>query len=166
MSLANKITWLRIVLCPAVYYAGIVRARFLFLGLFVFAGATDVLDGFVARRFNEYSAWGSMLDTIADVLFYPSALMLYFFYPTKMTANAVLLGVMIVAWLVGMGIARERKTIEKPHPWLSKLASLSIFCFVVVSLLDGFVQEFLYAVIVINIAGAVNKAVAAQGGRT
>lgn len=78
MTVANQITLARILLIPvfvvfAVYYAESVRegrgAEWLHwgaVGVFVIAAASDALDGWVARRFNQRSALGVVLDPIAD----------------------------------------------------------------------------------------------------
>ena len=42
--------------------------RWLALGVFVFAAATDGVDGWVARRFNQCSKFGAFIDPIADKL--------------------------------------------------------------------------------------------------
>jgi len=42
--------------------------RWAALGCFLLAGVTDVLDGFIARRFGLTSAFGAMFDKIADRL--------------------------------------------------------------------------------------------------
>jgi CDP-diacylglycerol--glycerol-3-phosphate 3-phosphatidyltransferase len=78
MTLASKITLGRIFLVPvfAVYvarYGMSVAAgrpdealRWTALGLFVFAAATDGVDGFIARRFNQKSKFGAFIDPLAD----------------------------------------------------------------------------------------------------
>jgi phosphatidylglycerophosphate synthase len=43
------------------------------IGLVLFAGVSDWLDGFIARRFNAMSPLGALLDGIADKLFVFSA---------------------------------------------------------------------------------------------
>lgn len=42
--------------------------RWAALGCFLLAGLTDILDGFIARRFDLTSAFGAMFDKIADRL--------------------------------------------------------------------------------------------------
>lgn len=42
--------------------------RWAALGCFLLAGVTDILDGFIARRFGLASAFGAMFDKIADRL--------------------------------------------------------------------------------------------------
>ncbi|MES2997267.1 MAG: CDP-diacylglycerol--glycerol-3-phosphate 3-phosphatidyltransferase [Verrucomicrobiota bacterium] len=78
MTFASKITMARIALVPvfAVYVAlygksvasGVPEEhlRWTALGLFVFASATDGVDGWVARRFNQRSKFGAFIDPLAD----------------------------------------------------------------------------------------------------
>ncbi|WP_374468320.1 CDP-alcohol phosphatidyltransferase family protein [Phenylobacterium sp.] len=70
--IANAVTSLRIVLLAPLY--GLLalgegdQARWWALAVFLAAGFTDVVDGFLARRLNQVSAFGAMLDLIADRL--------------------------------------------------------------------------------------------------
>ena len=78
------LTWLRIVLIPlmiAVFYVpeawlpDISRNLAAAL-IFIVAGSTDWLDGYLARRWNETSAFGAFLDPVADKLMVAAALIL------------------------------------------------------------------------------------------
>ena len=84
LNLPNLLTWLRIVLIP------------LFVGIFYFekswvsepnqnlvatviftaAAITDWLDGWLARRWNQTSAFGAFLDPVADKLMVAAALII------------------------------------------------------------------------------------------
>lgn len=78
MTTANKITIVRILLIPvfvtlAIYYGQSVKRgepieweRFAAIIVFLIAGISDGLDGYVARRYNQRSALGVILDPIAD----------------------------------------------------------------------------------------------------
>src|SRR4051812_630818 len=78
MTTANKITIVRILLIPAfvtmaIYYGQSVAAgqplewqRFAAIIIFLVAAASDGLDGYVARHFNQRSSLGVILDPIAD----------------------------------------------------------------------------------------------------
>jgi CDP-diacylglycerol--glycerol-3-phosphate 3-phosphatidyltransferase len=78
MTTANKITITRILMIPlfvmmAVYYGKSVQQghpqhwqRFFAIGIFLVAAASDGIDGYVARRFNQRSRLGVILDPIAD----------------------------------------------------------------------------------------------------
>ena len=78
MTTANKITITRILMIPlfvmmAVYYGKSVQhghkqdwERYLTIFIFIAAAASDGVDGYVARRYNQKSQLGTILDPIAD----------------------------------------------------------------------------------------------------
>ncbi len=78
MTTANKITVTRIVLIPvfvmmAIYYGRGVQSghprdwqRIAAIFVFLVASASDGLDGYVARKYNQRSRLGVVLDPIAD----------------------------------------------------------------------------------------------------
>jgi CDP-diacylglycerol--glycerol-3-phosphate 3-phosphatidyltransferase len=78
MTTANKITVTRILMIPvfvmmAIYYGRGVQSghprewqRILAIFVFLVASASDGLDGYVARRYNQRSRLGVVLDPIAD----------------------------------------------------------------------------------------------------
>jgi cardiolipin synthase len=68
MTLANQITIARIVLIPVFVIGLLQRAVVWPLLIFLFSAATDVLDGFIARRRGERTVLGSFLDPVADKL--------------------------------------------------------------------------------------------------
>src|SRR5712692_9991047 len=68
ITLPNLLTIFRMVLIP-VFVSLLFYQRFLLaLGVFVIAGITDGLDGLLARRFDQQSQLGRILDPIADKL--------------------------------------------------------------------------------------------------
>ena len=68
VTLPNALTVVRMVLIP-VFVGALYYQRFGWaLAIFMLAGATDGLDGLFARRFNQYSPLGQILDPIADKL--------------------------------------------------------------------------------------------------
>ncbi|KAI0629315.1 CDP-alcohol phosphatidyltransferase-domain-containing protein [Trametes polyzona] len=65
-TLPNLLTLSRIVACPVLGWS-IVHDNFYFAtGLLVYAGLTDLVDGYLARRFNMHSVLGTILDPAAD----------------------------------------------------------------------------------------------------
>jgi CDP-diacylglycerol--glycerol-3-phosphate 3-phosphatidyltransferase len=121
MTLANQITLARILLIPvfvvfAVYYSASVRAgapedwlRWCAVAAFVIAAASDGLDGWIARRFNQRSALGVVLDPIADkgllltaiitLSLYPWTVSLPLWFPILVIARDVVI-------LVGCGLLK------------------------------------------------------------
>jgi CDP-diacylglycerol---glycerol-3-phosphate 3-phosphatidyltransferase len=77
LSVPNLFTFLRVLLVPVILWLLTVdgaAARWWAFGVFVFAAATDSLDGWVARRFDGITAWGELADPIADKLLVIGAL--------------------------------------------------------------------------------------------
>jgi cardiolipin synthase len=68
VTVPNLLTVFRMVLIP-VFASLLFYQRFILaLAIFVLAGVTDGLDGLLARRFNQKSQLGTILDPIADKL--------------------------------------------------------------------------------------------------
>lgn len=76
---ANLLTFFRIAVIPAfvaTFYADGHLGHWLGLILFVTAALTDMLDGYVARRWNFLSPMGRFLDPIADKLLVATAIIM------------------------------------------------------------------------------------------
>lgn len=70
-SIPNLLTFGRIVAIPFIIFlalAGDENLRWIALALYVVAALTDFLDGYLARKWNQTSPIGQMLDPIADKL--------------------------------------------------------------------------------------------------
>ena len=65
--MANIITFLRIILSVAILFCPVFSPSF--FALYIVAGVSDMIDGFVARKTGTVSKFGSRLDTIADIVF-------------------------------------------------------------------------------------------------
>jgi CDP-diacylglycerol--glycerol-3-phosphate 3-phosphatidyltransferase/cardiolipin synthase len=80
MSLPNVLTYGRILAVPALvaclYFLKGDVARWSAFALFVLAGVTDWLDGYLARVWEQQSTLGRMLDPIADKLLVGAVLMM------------------------------------------------------------------------------------------
>ncbi len=107
MTTANKITVLRIVLVPVfvvamIYYVRTGNEYCRLAGVLTFgvAAILDGVDGYVARRYNQRSELGTILDPAADKLLLVSAIVLLSF------DNEPQLG-QIPLWLTGVIIGRD-----------------------------------------------------------
>jgi len=69
MNIPNRLSILRIVLIPVfvvLFFLPFPWLRFAALGVFIIASVTDMLDGYIARKYNMCTDVGNFLDTIAD----------------------------------------------------------------------------------------------------
>ena len=129
MTTANKITILRILLIPifvveVLYYerTGSELHRFMGIGSFTLASILDGVDGYIARRYNQRSELGAILDPLADKLLLVSGIVLLSFdhepqlatIPLWVTGtimgrdSVILLGMVVIQFMVGKVTVRPR----------------------------------------------------------
>jgi cardiolipin synthase (CMP-forming) len=78
-SLPNLLTYGRIIAIPALVACFFVKGdwgRWAAMWIFIAAGVSDFLDGYLARAWQQQSAIGRMLDPIADKLIVSAALLM------------------------------------------------------------------------------------------
>ncbi len=149
LNLANKITIGRILLIP-VFIAVLVSyaperdyLRWWALGIYLLAEATDVIDGYIARRYYQKTKAGSILDPLADKFFFISALIVLYaqgekfawpvHFPLWLVVAFVARDVILV--LGGLLIELKRQPMEiKPHVLGKATAFLQAVCVVTVFL--------------------------------
>lgn len=79
LTVPTLLTLLRIVMIPVlvvVFYLPFKWTNFAAAAVFALASFTDWLDGWIARRYHQYSAFGAFLDPVADKLMVATALFL------------------------------------------------------------------------------------------
>ena len=122
MSIPNIITLGRIILVPIIVWAIVSSQMEIAFAIFVVAGVSDAVDGFLAKRFGMTSEIGAYLDPLADKALLMSiyvALGIVDAIPRSLVILVVSRDIMIIAgvmlsWLVGHPVQ------IKPHP-VSKL---------------------------------------------
>lgn len=95
LTLPNLITLIRLFLVPAVVLALLSEANGWALACFVVAGASDGLDGWIARHFDQRSELGAYLDAAADKLLLVSVFVVLGFEQH------------LPLWLVVMAVSRD-----------------------------------------------------------
>ncbi len=78
LNVPNALTLLRIVLTPVIVYAIIEDELALALTAMLLAGLSDMLDGAIARHFNQRTIAGAFLDPLADKLMLISSIVALF----------------------------------------------------------------------------------------
>ena len=83
MTLASKITLVRVLLIPAylvtMYLSGGQAGLWMYLSLaiFIVASLTDYVDGYIARTYNQVTDFGKFLDPLADKLLVIAAMSMF-----------------------------------------------------------------------------------------
>ncbi|NDA12861.1 MAG: CDP-alcohol phosphatidyltransferase family protein [Actinobacteria bacterium] len=94
-SIPNMLSILRLLLVPVFLWLLIVDQFLIAFLVLMFASFTDWLDGFIARKFNQITSLGKVLDPSADRLFILATLI-------GLTVNEI-----IPAWLAIVIVARD-----------------------------------------------------------
>ncbi len=107
MTTANKVTILRMLLIPffvveVLYYVstGNESHRLAALLCFAVAAICDGVDGYIARRYNQWSELGTILDPLADKLLLISGIVLLSFSHGELLPQ-------IPLWITGAIIGRD-----------------------------------------------------------
>lgn len=115
LNLPNSLTLLRIAIIPVfigVFFWSSAWSNLICTALFGLAALTDWLDGYLARRLDQTSAFGAFLDPVADKLIVAAALVLLVqAIPTPLMAIAA---VIIIGREIAISALRE---------WMAQLGS-------------------------------------------
>ncbi len=68
LTIPNILSMFRIVLIPVIAWLYIHNYNYYAVAVLVLSGITDIIDGFIARKFDMISDFGKILDPIADKL--------------------------------------------------------------------------------------------------
>lgn len=109
ITIPNILSIFRLALIPLIVWLYLSEHYYYSIAALILSGATDVIDGWIARRFNMVSDVGKALDPVADKLTQIAALLCL---AINFTSMAVLLIVLVVKEIImaAFGIAVIKKT--------------------------------------------------------
>jgi phosphatidylglycerophosphate synthase len=135
----------RLLLVPVLWLAAINGSgRLVGLGL-LFAGATDFLDGYLARRLNQTSRSGAQLDALADSLLLVSATAwIGLLHPEIIRENSALLAVAAGLYLASLlSSLLKFHRLGNLHLLSSRVAGGGLYAFALVTLITGVYEPLL-----------------------
>ncbi len=135
--------------------------RYHALGVFILAGATDVLDGILARRFGWVTDLGKLLDPLADKLMQCTALICLFvskLIPWWVLAVLVLKEVMMGFGALYMFKSKQQIVVSR---WFGKAAVcifyLAIFLIIVFNDQLGEYIQLIYGIVIATALAAITS---------
>ena len=136
MNLPNILTIIRFIIVPFMTYFLINENFTIAILLYVLASATDVLDGFIARRFNQITDLGKFLDPLADKLLQFSALV--GLWVVKLIPLWIVVVFFIKEISMGLGaIKLLKKHVIIQSKWFGKLSTIFFFLAIIASMLSS-----------------------------
>ena len=151
----NIITCLRIL--SSIVLLFLKPLSMVFFLVFIFCGATDILDGYVARKTGNTSKAGAVLDSVADMVFV--AVALFIFMPI------IPFTTWIVYWIIGIAFIRifslavgyiKYRTFAGLHTYANKATGFILFFSPLVYQVYG-INQIVYFVLVIATLSAIEE---------
>lgn len=138
MSIPNIITLGRILLVPIVVWAISQGLMWLAFVLFLAAGVSDAVDGFLAKRFNMTTVLGAYLDPLADkalivsiyVTLGVNGLIPRWLVILVVSRDILIIGGIMLSWVMGSPLKIKPLLVSK----LNTVAQIAFACTVLASL--------------------------------
>ncbi len=144
-TLSNFISFVRILLFFPIYYtlsnlnAG-ASFRYWTLALFAFAYLTDITDGFLARKLNQVTEMGKVIDPLADkILVALIAIQLFIQGDIPELFFSVIIARDILIFLGGVFVSKKLGYVLPSNYW-GKATVVSIGLFFIIVVLNGKVE--------------------------
>lgn len=142
MNIPNIITLGRILLVPFIVWAIASNQMEIAFAIFIVAGVSDAVDGFLAKNFNMTSELGALLDPLADKALLVSIYMALGIWGAVprwivilvVSRDIMIVGAVIVSWVFGKPIPMKPLMVSK----LNTVAQVAFAALVLASLGFGF----------------------------
>ena len=127
-KIPNYLTILRIILIPILIISFYSEQNYLLVTslIFIIAGLSDFLDGYLSRRFDAQSNFGKMMDPIADKLIVVTSLILILDVNIYIKIMAILI-ILREVFVSGLREFLALQKIEMPVTQITKLKTANQF---------------------------------------
>ena len=152
-NVPNSLSLYRILAFPFVFYFIWLGNKQVFITLLVINLITDILDGFIARRFKQMTAFGAKLDSIADIGTYILAFGgLIQFEWVVVQDHAFSLSIFFILYIAGfiIGFIRFGRVVGL-HIYIFKITGYLQGAFIFVLFIYGYIGWFYYLMIGLGI---------------
>jgi cardiolipin synthase len=123
-NLPNLVSTIRVGLAPVLVYFAFNQMEAWFLGLLLFSGFTDILDGYLARKLNQITALGAHLDSWGDFTIYSTmATCAWILWPDIVQREIFYFAMIVCSFSipVAIGLIKFRR-LTSYHTWSVKIA--------------------------------------------
>lgn len=133
LTIPNLLSLIRLLLIPVILWLYLVKAEYvLAVAVIVLSGATDILDGYIARHYNMVSDLGKIIDPLADKLTQFS--MIFCLY-NRYRGIRYLLALFVVkeaimAWFGWLAI-RKKDSVNSAQ-WFGKATTVALYATMVI----------------------------------
>lgn len=147
LTIPNLLSLFRLLLIPFIVFLYVKEYHYASVGLILLSAATDIVDGWIARKFHMISDFGKFLDPVADKLTQLAMLScLVIRYPW----TAILVALLVVKELFQLiyGFIVLRKTdVMNSAKWFGKLNTVVLYASMILLFLLPDISETVVAII-------------------
>lgn len=135
-NIPNALSLVRILLIPVFLVLYLTHLDWWAFGVLALSGLTDMLDGFIARHFNQITDCGKLLDPISDKLTQVAVLVALATRYRELTALVVLCVIKETCQAIGGIIMLKRRRAVQGSLWFGKLSTVMFYLCMLVLVLD------------------------------
>ena len=123
--------------------------------IFVLAGITDVLDGYIARKHKIVTEWGKLMDPLADKLMQLTALVMLTIHKIIPWVFLVIMLVKELTMVAGSIKLYKKDNVVVSANWYGKFATVMFYVAIVVTMLfkilgmDGIMSKVIVIILIL-----------------
>jgi phosphatidylglycerophosphate synthase len=153
LTIPNILSLYRLFMFPVVMLLIILKLERVYAILLVISLNTDVWDGFIARRFNQQTAIGARIDSLADIGMYITALTgITLFKIDEIGPDAWLFYVFVVSYVVThLSPLIKFGKIQSFHLWSIKFGGYLQGIFFILLFFVGYIPIYFYVMVNISL---------------
>ncbi|MEI7025688.1 CDP-diacylglycerol--glycerol-3-phosphate 3-phosphatidyltransferase [Paenibacillus sp. y28] len=152
MNVPIALTLGRFVLIPVYILIFYLNHPLAALFVVVLAGVTDVLDGYLARKYNQVTALGTMLDPLADKLMMITVIVSLLVTKLISWQAAAVFFIRDISLIAGSAFFHFRGKRTVPANWMGKLTTVLVYAaFALIFFRAPYAELFLWLAIAFSI---------------
>lgn len=132
----NILTIIRFFLIPLLVYFALHDNYIATLIILVLSGITDVLDGYIARKFNFITDFGTLFDPLADKLTQISTLCVLVIRGIIDLWILLIVVIKELLMIIGATFLFKKETIAIPSKWYGKTATVLFYVAIFFSMIE------------------------------
>ena len=135
----NILTAIRMLLIPVIFYFALQENYILAVLFLTLSGLTDVLDGYIARKYNFITDFGTLFDPLADKLTQVSTLIVLVIQGIIPIWILIIVIIKELLMIAGAAFLYDKNTVVGSR-WYGKAATVLFYVAILFSMLDKQLQ--------------------------
>lgn len=131
----NILTTIRLLLIPVIFYYALQENYIMAVIFLTLSGITDVLDGYIARKFNFITDFGTLFDPLADKLTQVSTLIVLVIQGIIPLWILIIVIIKEILMIAGAAFLYDKNTVVGSR-WYGKAATVVFYVAILISMLN------------------------------